>query len=89
MAGVEADGGDDERGAVGPGEFVFEGARCCIADVVGVQADIEFFWGLLRGVSVVRHVVSCVEEFCVVLCRVWRKGKGGREGRKKEKRKGG
>ena len=61
VLGVEADGGDDERGAVGPGEFVFEGVRCCVTDVVGVQTDIEFLWVLLLGGGVVWHVVSCVE----------------------------
>lgn len=43
MASVEADGGDDEGSAVGPGKFVFEGVRCCVADVMGIKADIEFF----------------------------------------------
>lgn len=57
---------------MGPGEFVFERVRSCIADVVCIQADIDLLGS--TGSGVVCHFFCLVEECCVVFV-----GRGGGE----------
>lgn len=64
VEGVEADGSDDEWGAVMPGEFIFERVRSCVTDVVRIEADIELLGSgrsdvVWHFVCLTRSVVSC------------------------------